>query len=151
MKDDEYIEMVMLAKKIGRRIIPVVEKFTELELVAKHAEQVGVKPIIGIRVKLASRGSGRWKSSGGYRSKFGLTVSEALKALEFLKEREMPLKSILMPTRVPITQGALDGHERQIRTARIKVIMPSINSQLEPGSGRRRNESANSRMASANK
>jgi len=86
-KDDEYIEMVMLAKKIGRRITPVVEKFTELELIAKHAEQVGVKPTIGLRVKLASRGSGRWKSSGGYRSKFGLTVSEALKAVEFLKQR----------------------------------------------------------------
>ena len=86
-KDDEYIEMVMLAKKIGRRIIPVVEKFTELELIARHAEQVGVKPVIGLRVKLASRGSGRWKSSGGYRSKFGLTVSEALKAVDFLKQR----------------------------------------------------------------
>jgi arginine decarboxylase len=88
-KDDEYIEMVMLAKKIGRRIIPVVEKFTELDLIIKHAEQVGVKPVIGIRVKLASRGSGRWKSSGGYRSKFGLTVSEALKAVELLKQRGM--------------------------------------------------------------
>src|SRR4051812_18926642 len=55
-KDDEYIEMVMLARKIGRRMIPVVEKFTELELIAKHAKQVGVKPAIGIRVKLASRG-----------------------------------------------------------------------------------------------
>ncbi len=84
-KDDEYIEMVMLAQKIGRNITPVVEKFTELELMVKHAAKVGVKPTIGIRVKLASRGSGRWKSSGGYRSKFGLTVSEALKAVEFLK------------------------------------------------------------------
>ncbi len=88
-KDDEYIEMVMLAKKIGRRIIPVVEKFTELDLIMKHAEQVGVKPSIGLRVKLASRGSGRWKSSGGYRSKFGLTVSEALEAVEVLKQRGM--------------------------------------------------------------
>ena len=88
-KDDEYIEMVMLAKKIGRNITPVVEKFTELELIVRHAELVGVKPTIGLRVKLASRGSGRWKSSGGYRSKFGLTVSEALKAVEFLKERGM--------------------------------------------------------------
>ena len=88
-KDDEYIEMVMLAKKVGRRIIPVVEKYTELELIAKHAESVGVKPTIGIRLKLASRGSGRWKSSGGYRSKFGLTVSEALKAVEYLKQLGM--------------------------------------------------------------
>lgn len=84
-KDDEYIEMVMLARKVGRKIIPVVEKYTELDLILKHSEKVGVKPSIGIRIKLASRGSGRWKSSGGYRSKFGLMVSEALRALEQLK------------------------------------------------------------------
>src|SRR5579871_2073780 len=84
-KDDEYIEMVMLAKKIGRQIIPVVEKFTELDLIVKHSQRVGVRPVIGLRLKLASRGSGRWKSSGGYRSKFGLTVTEALQALEQMK------------------------------------------------------------------
>lgn len=84
-KDDEYIEMVMLAKKIGRNIIPVVEKATELDLIIKHSQAVGVRPVIGLRVKLAARGSGRWKSSGGYRSKFGLTVTEALRALDQLK------------------------------------------------------------------
>jgi arginine decarboxylase len=84
-KDDEYIEMVMLAQKIGRRIIPVVEKYTELDLIIKHSQRVGVRPSVGLRVKLASRGSGRWRSSGGYRSKFGLTVSEALQALEQMR------------------------------------------------------------------
>ena len=84
-KDDEYIEMVMLAKKIGRQIIPVVEKYTELDLIVKHSQRVGVRPVIGLRLKLAARGSGRWKSSGGYRSKFGLTVSEALQALDQMK------------------------------------------------------------------
>jgi arginine decarboxylase len=84
-KDDEYIEMVMLAKKVGRQIIPVVEKYTELDLILRHSGRVGVRPVIGLRVKLASRGSGRWKSSGGYRSKFGLTVTEAVRALEQLK------------------------------------------------------------------
>ena len=83
-KDDEYIEMVMLATKIGRNITPVVEKYTELDLILKHSARIGVRPRIGIRVKLASRGAGRWKSSGGYRSKFGLTVTEALRALEQL-------------------------------------------------------------------
>ncbi|MGH9662494.1 MAG: biosynthetic arginine decarboxylase, partial [Bryobacteraceae bacterium] len=83
-KDDEYIEMAMLAHKIGRRIIPVVEKYTELALIVKYAEKVGVRPSIGVRVKLAARGSGRWKSSAGYRSKFGLTVSEAMQALREL-------------------------------------------------------------------
>jgi arginine decarboxylase len=84
-KDDEYIEMAMLAQKIGRKIIPVVEKYTELALIAKYAERVGVRPTIGIRAKLASRGSGRWKSSGGYRSKFGLSTTEVVKALDELK------------------------------------------------------------------
>ena len=74
-KDAEFIEMAMLAQKIGRKIIPVVEKYTELELILKHSATVGVRPVIGLRIKLASRGSGRWKSSGGYRSKFGLSAT----------------------------------------------------------------------------
>ena len=84
-KDDEYIELCMLARKVGRDITPVVEKYTELDLILQKAEKLGVRPSIGIRIKLASRGAGRWKSSGGYRSKFGLTVSEAMRALETLK------------------------------------------------------------------
>jgi arginine decarboxylase len=85
-KDDEYIEMAMLAQKMGRKIIPVVEKYTELALIRKYAERVGVRPMIGIRAKLAARGSGRWKSSGGYRSKFGLSTTEVMKALKELQE-----------------------------------------------------------------
>jgi arginine decarboxylase len=88
-KDAEFIETVMLAQKIGRQIIPVVEKYTELELIFRYAEKVGVRPQIGFRVKLATRGAGRWQGSGGYRSKFGLTVTEILRALEELKARDM--------------------------------------------------------------
>jgi arginine decarboxylase len=84
-KDAEYIETAMLAQKIGRTIIPVVEKYTELELILHYAEKVAVRPMIGMRVKLAARGGGRWQSSGGYRSKFGLTVAEILQVLEPLK------------------------------------------------------------------
>ncbi len=88
-KDDEYIEMAMLAQKVGRQIIPVVEKYTELHLILKYSQRVGVRPVIGLRVKLASRGSGRWKSSGGYRSKFGLSATEAMRALQELKDLGM--------------------------------------------------------------
>jgi arginine decarboxylase len=88
-KDAEFIEMAMLAQKMGRKIIPVVEKYTELGLVLEYAEKVGVRPEIGMRVKLAARGGGRWQSSGGYRSKFGLTVAEILRGLEELKSRGM--------------------------------------------------------------
>jgi arginine decarboxylase len=84
-KDAEFIEMAMLAQKVGRNVIPVVEKYTELGLILKYAEKVGVRPQIGMRVKLAARGSGRWQGSGGYRSKFGLTVAEVLRGLTELK------------------------------------------------------------------
>ena len=84
-KDAEYIEMAMMAQKIGRNVIPVVEKYTELGLILKYAQKVGVRPQIGMRVKLASRGGGRWQSSGGYRSKFGLTVAEVLRGLNELR------------------------------------------------------------------
>ncbi len=88
-KDDEFIETVLLATKLGRNIIPVVEKFSELELVVKHAEKYQVRPKIGLRVKLSSRGAGRWEGSAGVRSKFGLFVSEVLKAVEYLKAHDM--------------------------------------------------------------
>ena len=64
-KDDEFIKMTMLARKIGKQIIPVVEKFTELEVIVRHAQELNVRPVIGVRAKLASRGAGRWKSSAG--------------------------------------------------------------------------------------
>ncbi len=88
-KDAEYIEAAMLALKIGRNIIPVVEKYTELGVILEIAEKIGVRPQIGMRAKLASRGSGRWQSSGGFRSKFGLTVTEIMRGLEELKGRGM--------------------------------------------------------------
>jgi arginine decarboxylase len=88
-KDDEFIKMTVLARKMGKHIIPVVEKFTELEAIVRFAEELGVRPVIGIRVKLAARGAGRWRFSAGYRSKFGLTLTEALDAFEYLKQRGM--------------------------------------------------------------
>ena len=88
-KDAEFIETAMLAQKIGRHIIPVVERFSELQLILDYAEKLGVRPRIGMRVKLATRGSGRWQSSGGFRSKFGLTASELVKGLDLLASRGM--------------------------------------------------------------
>jgi arginine decarboxylase len=88
-KDDEFIEAVILATKIGKNIIPVVEKFSELELLVKYAKQHNVKPSIGVRVKLAARGAGRWEQSGGVRSKFGLFISEVMDALDYLRANGM--------------------------------------------------------------
>jgi arginine decarboxylase len=88
-KDEDYIELALLAQKMGKRIYIVVEKLNELKLITKIAKQHKIKPNIGIRVKLASSGSGKWEDSGGDVSKFGLTSSELLEALEYLEKREM--------------------------------------------------------------
>jgi arginine decarboxylase len=88
-KDDSYIEAVILATKLGRTIIPVVENFSELHLILKHADAYGVRPRMGVRVKLASEGSGRWRDSAGDKSKFGLFVTEILELHRILKERGM--------------------------------------------------------------
>ncbi len=88
-KDDEFVEIALRAQQIGRNVIPVVEKYSELGMILKHADRIGVRPRIGMRVKLAARGAGRWQSSGGYRSKFGLTVSEVLRGLDHLKSLGM--------------------------------------------------------------
>ena len=88
-KDDSYIEAVILATKLGRTIIPVVEKFDELKLILKHAEKYNVRPRIGVRVKLASEGAGRWRDSAGEKSKFGLFVSEIIELVEMLRTHQM--------------------------------------------------------------
>lgn len=88
-KDSEFIETVVLAAKLGRKIIPIVEKYSELELLVHHAERYDVRPAIGVRVKLSARATGRWEDSSGLRSKFGLYVSEILDALEYLKAKDM--------------------------------------------------------------
>lgn len=86
-KDDRYIEAIILATKLGRSIIPIVENFSELGLILKHARAYGVKPRLGVRVKLASQGAGRWRDSGGTRSKFGLFPSELLDVHETLERQ----------------------------------------------------------------
>ena len=88
-KDQSYIELALLAQKMGKRIFIVVEKLNEIEIIAKAAKKLNVMPNLGIRIKLASSGSGKWAESGGDASKFGLTSSELLKALEILDEKGM--------------------------------------------------------------
>lgn len=86
-KDQSYIELALLAQKMGKRIFIVIEKLNELDIIAKAAKKIGVRPNIGIRIKLASSGSGKWADSGGDASKFGLNSSELLLALKMLEEK----------------------------------------------------------------
>ena len=88
-KDENYIELALLAQKMGRHIFLVVEKLNELRLIATLAKRIGVRPNVGIRIKLSSSGSGKWEESGGDHSKFGLNSSELLEALDFLEKNKM--------------------------------------------------------------
>ncbi|MBR0201319.1 MAG: biosynthetic arginine decarboxylase [Bacteroidaceae bacterium] len=88
-KDQNFIELALLAQKMGKRVFLVVEKMPELRIIAETAQRMGVRPNLGIRIKLAANGSGKWSESGGDASKFGLNSSELLMALELLKEYEL--------------------------------------------------------------
>ena len=88
-KDENYIELALLAQKMGRRIYLVVEKLNELRLIADIARRIKIRPNIGIRIKLSSSGAGKWEESGGDQSKFGLNSSELLEALDILERRDM--------------------------------------------------------------
>ena len=88
-KDQSYIELALLAQKMGKRIFIVIEKLNELDLIARIAKKLGVRPNLGIRIKLASSGSGKWQESGGDASKFGLTSGELLDALDMLEKYNM--------------------------------------------------------------
>jgi arginine decarboxylase len=86
-KDEEFIELAFASAKSGKRVVIVVEKLSELDHILRTAEhQEGNAPIIGMRVKLYSKGSGRWEKSGGEAAKFGLTTTELLEVISRLKE-----------------------------------------------------------------
>jgi arginine decarboxylase len=88
-KDVSYIETAMLATKMGLHTIIVVDRFEELETVIEVSKRFHLRPHIGVRAKLASRGAGKWQESGGDRSKFGLTADELILVVERLRSLDM--------------------------------------------------------------
>lgn len=88
-KDQDYIELALMSKKVGRRPVIVIEKLSELGHILEVAQRLGVEPDIGFRIKLSGKGSGRWERSGGERAKFGVTIGEILSGLDELRKRDM--------------------------------------------------------------
>ncbi len=84
-KDDEYVETALLVSKMGRKVILVVEKASEIDHIHRVAERLKIRPMLGIRARLSSRGAGRWEQSGGDFSKFGLSAAEMVEAVHKLK------------------------------------------------------------------
>ncbi len=95
-KDSAFIRTALMGLKLGKRVIIVVEKLTELHQIIQIAEEIGITPQIGVRVKLSTRGSGKWESSGGESAKFGLTTPELLQAIETLRAKKLIDSLVLM-------------------------------------------------------
>ena len=88
-KDDTFIRMAMLGRKLGKRIILIAEKLSEIRAITRIAAEMNVEPWIGMRVRLLSKGKGKWATSGGEHAKFGLSTAEMLEAMELLREAKM--------------------------------------------------------------
>lgn len=88
-KDEEFIRLALLGRKLGRKVVVVIEKFSELLLLVKISKELDIEPIVGLRSKMRSKGQGRWVGSSGDRAKFGLTISEIIKAARYLESEGM--------------------------------------------------------------
>ncbi len=85
-KDSEYIRLALMARKLGHEIVIVLEKVSELEIVLEQSAELNVEPVLGLRLKLASMGKGKWQNTGGEKAKFGLTAEQILQLVERLNE-----------------------------------------------------------------
>jgi arginine decarboxylase len=88
-KDSLYIQMALLGRKLGKTCIMVVEKVEELKAIIDVSQQLGVRPIVGVRIRLLAKSSGKWATSGGENAKFGLSTSEVMEAAELLRAHQM--------------------------------------------------------------
>ncbi len=88
-KESRYIQHIMLATKLGRRVVAVIESAHEMDLVIEHSRASGVRPMVGIRLKLQTPSTGRWSSTTGVKAKFGLDIPGILEAVERLREENM--------------------------------------------------------------
>ena len=84
-KDEEFIKLALLGRKLGRKVVVVIEKFSELTMLVRLSKELDIEPIVGIRSKMQSKGMGRWQGSSGERAKFGLTISEVIKSARYLE------------------------------------------------------------------
>ncbi|MFN4174582.1 MAG: biosynthetic arginine decarboxylase, partial [Parachlamydiaceae bacterium] len=118
-KDAEYISFALMAQKLGKKPIIIIEQMLELPLVIQAAKKSGISPRIGLRIKLSLEGSGRWKSSGGVGSKFGLFVDELIQALDLLKKegdiKWLELIHFHMGSQIPDLSAIKEGLQEGVR------------------------------------
>jgi arginine decarboxylase len=112
-KDEEFIETALMAKKLGRNPIIVIEKFSEFKLITEVSRRVGIRPVVGMRAKLAAKGAGKWEGSAGDRAKFGLTIGEMVEGIAFMKAEGMLDCVQLLHFHI----GSQINHIRSVKTA----------------------------------
>ena len=116
-KDRAYVEMALLAQRLGRKPVIVVDRFHEVELIVKTAQALGIRPSIGVRARLSTRGAGKWIESTGDRSKFGLTTFEIVEAVERLRAEGMLDCLELVHFHIGSQITAIRAHQDALREA----------------------------------
>ena len=131
-KDRDFIEMALFANKMGRRCIIVLEQPNELQSILDIADKIGVRPIIGVRAKLASKGTGRWQISSGDRAKFGLSISQIVEVVDILRKRDLLDCLQLLHFHIGSQISALTAVQAAIREAsRIFVSLSSMGANMQ--------------------
>ncbi len=126
-KDRAYVETALLAQRLGRTPIIVVDRFEELDLIIKTARELGIRPHIGMRARLAATGAGRWLESTGRRAKFGLSAAELVQAVERLRSEDMLECLKLLHFHIGSQITAIRAHKDALREiARVYVGLHAL-------------------------
>jgi len=131
-KDRAYIETALLAQRLGRNPIIVVDRFTEIDLIVKTSRELGIRPRIGMRARLTTKGAGKWVESTGDRSKFGLSAVEIMEAVERLRGEDMLDCLELLHFHIGSQITAIRAHKDALREAsRIFVELHGLGARLK--------------------
>ncbi len=121
-KDEEFMRLALMGQQLGHQVFIVVEQLHELDLLLAVADEMGIVPTLGVRIKLATEGSGRWAKSGGEKSKFGLSAVELMRLLDQARPTgaEGPAQAGALPPRQPdhrhpVRQGGAGGDHPLLR------------------------------------
>jgi len=130
-KDRAYVETALLAQRLGRTPIIVIDRFRELELIIKTARELGIRPHIGVRARLMAKGAGRWVESTGHRSKFGLSPAELVATVEHLSREGMLDCLELLHFHIGSQITAIRAHKEALREiSRVYVGLCELGAQL---------------------
>ena len=131
-KDRAYIETALLAQRLGRNPVIVVDRFTEIDLIVKTSRELGIRPRIGMRARLTTKGAGKWVESTGDRSKFGLTTAEMVATVDRLRGEDMLDCLELLHFHIGSQITAIRAHKDALREAsRVFVELHALGAQLK--------------------